>query len=278
VRELFARTAGYLASHGVPSARLDAEVLLGHVLGLSRLELYRDAGRPVTREQDARYRALARSRACERVPVAYLTGEREFWSHAFRVTRDVLIPRPETELLVQVAAGLAPRRVAEVGVGSGAVAGALARELPEARIVGIDVSAPALAVAAANLERLRVADRVGLVQGDGTAPLSGPFDLIVSNPPYVPSGEIAGLAPELRHEPRLALDGGPDGLDFVRRLAREAPDLAPGGDLVLEIGAGQAAAACDLLRSAGAERVRRHRDLAGIERVIEARLPAAGGA
>ena len=275
--ELVSRTAGYFERHGIDRPRLDAEVLLAHVLGLSRIDLYVHFERPVGAGERDRYRELVRSRARDRVPVAYLTGEQEFWSRPFLVTPEVLIPRPETELLVRCAADLAPRRVAEVGVGSGAVAGALACELPEAEIAAVDCCEAALAVAAENLERLGVADRITLLCGNCTEPLSGTFDLLVSNPPYVPTDALAGLQPEVRHEPRLALDGGPDGLDLVRRLAERAPALVPGGWLLLEIGCGQTAAVADLLRDAGACEVAVEKDLAGIERVMRARFPAEDG-
>ena len=162
---LVAQTAAYFAKRGVESARLDAELLLAHALGVSRLDLYLDFERRVAPDALERYRQLVGARARERVPVAYLTGEREFWSRVFRVTRDVLIPRPETELLVRVIKDLAPRRIAEVGVGSGVVIGTLACELPDAELVGIDCSAPALAIARENLKRLGVLERVDLVCG-----------------------------------------------------------------------------------------------------------------
>lgn len=272
--DLVSRTAGYFERYGVERPRLDAEVLLAHVLGLSRIDLYVQFERPVSTDERDRYRELVRSRARDRMPVAYLTGEREFWSRPFRVTPEVLIPRPETELLVRCAADLAPRRVAEIGTGSGAVAAALACELPEAEITAVDCSEGALAVAAENLERLGVADRVTLVAGNCTEPLSGTYDALVSNPPYIPSDVLEGLEPEVRHEPRLALDGGSDGLDLLRRLAASAPALVPGGWLLLEIGCGQAEAVAGLLNDAGAMEVAAEKDLAGIERVLRARFPA----
>ncbi len=274
--ELVSRTAGYFERHGIDRPRLDAEVLLAHVLGLSRIDLYVHFERPVSPDERDRYRELVRSRARDRMPVAYLTGEQEFWSRPFRVTPEVLIPRPETELLVRCAADLRPRRVAEIGTGSGAVAVALACELPGAEIVAVDCSEAALEVARQNLERLGVADRVTLLCGNCTDPLAGTFDVLVSNPPYVPSEVLAGLEPEVRHEPRLALDGGPDGLDLLRRLAESAPALVPGGWLLLEIGCGQAEAVTSLLRDAGALEVAAEKDLAGIERVMRARFPGRG--
>jgi release factor glutamine methyltransferase len=274
---LVSRTSRYFEERGVESPRLDAELLLAHALGVSRLELYLDFERTVAGDALERYRSLVAARARERVPVAYLTGQREFWSRAFRVTRDVLIPRPDTELLVRVVKDLAPRRIAEVGVGSGAVIGTLACELPDAELVGIDCCEAALAVAHENLKDLGIAERVALARGDGPEALAGRFDALVSNPPYVPTGDLEGLEPELGHEPRLALDGGPDGLDLVRRLVAAAPALVPGGSLVLEIGLGQAPEVRTLLENSGASDLETHRDLGGVERVVSARFPAEGG-
>ncbi len=266
-------TTEFFKKHELASPRLDAELLLAHVLELSRMDLYLAFDQPVAAGDRTRYRELVRRRAKERCPVAYLTGVREFWSMEFTVTPDVLIPRPETETLVRVAVELAPRRIVELGIGSGCVSAALARELPDAEIVAIDCSREALEVARQNLTRLGFADRVRLIEASSLAGLPGPFDLVVSNPPYVRADELDGLAPELRHEPRVALDGGLDGLDAVRRLCLEAP-LALGrpGSLALEIGFGQADAVEKLLREAGAEVVRTFPDLAGIPRVILGRF------
>lgn len=266
-------TADFFKQHGVPSARLDAELLLAHTLGAKRMDLYMTFDRPVAEAERARFRELVRRRAKERCPVAYLTETREFWSLPFRVTPDVLIPRPETELLVKTAVDLKPRRVVELGVGSGCVSAALARELPDVEIVAIDCSAAALEIARENLVRHDLAERVTLLEASGLAGLPGPFDLVLSNPPYVPGGDLAGLAPELAHEPRVALDGGPDGLHVVRRICAEAPGvLERPGWLALEIGAGQADAVAELLRAAGAAEVERYDDLAGITRVIAGRF------
>jgi release factor glutamine methyltransferase len=266
---------GYLREHGVPGPRLDAEVLLAHVLRVERERLYRDPGRTLSEPERERYRQLARRRARQRVPVAYLVGAREFWSHQFTVTPDVLIPRPETERLVEVALALAHshpiREILEIGVGSGVLAGAIALELPAVRLVALDRSRPALAVARRNLERLGVSQRVTLIQADITEGLRGPFDLVVSNPPYVPSRGLRDLAPEVRHEPVLALDGGADGLAPIRRMVKELPALlARPGYVALEVGDGQAAKVCELLTGAGAGRLETHRDLAGVERVVAA--------
>jgi len=271
--ELVRWTTDYFKSHGVESPRLDAEVLLAHALGARRIDLYLRFDQPLEAHERAVFRELVRRRASERVPVAYLTGSREFWSRSLRVAPGVLIPRPETEGLVQLAAKLAPRRAADIGIGSGAIALALALELPEVEITGVDVSEAALAIARENLTAHGVADRVALVAGDGLEPLTGRFDLIASNPPYVPSGELEGLAPELRHEPRVALDGGADGLDVIRALAAGAREkLVAGGHLLLEIAPDQAARTRELLAAGGAAHVEIHPDLAGRERVALARF------
>ena len=268
-----------LAEAGVAEPRADAEVLLAHALGTSRAGVVAHARDPLGAPAAARFAALLARRA-GREPVAQLVGEREFWSLPFAVDRRVLVPRPESELVVETALALAPaaRRVLDVGTGSGALAVALARELPRAGVVALDRSAEALAVARANVARL--APRVRLVRADLGAPFAAAsFDLVVSNPPYVATAALAELAPEVReHEPRLALDGGPDGLDSLRALLAEVPRvLVAGGWLVLEMGAGQAAA---VTRAADARGcwcgARILRDAAGIERVLAVRLERAG--
>jgi len=275
--------AARLAAAGCPEARADAEVLLAHVLGVRRAQLFIDRDAPLEETSQARFdRLLARRLARE--PTAYVTGLREFWSLPFRVTRAVLIPRPETETLVEealarvdcLAAERGPDRsvrVVDVGTGSGCVAVALARERARVSVLAIDRSARALAVARQNAEINGVADRVILARGDLLAGVSG-ADLVVSNPPYVTQSEWKALPPEIRDfEPASALRGGKDGLAFYRRLAREAPGaLKAGGFLALEVGAGQAAAVCGLVGSGGhfaALHVRK--DLSGIPRVVSAR-------
>ncbi|MFQ5697353.1 MAG: peptide chain release factor N(5)-glutamine methyltransferase [Myxococcota bacterium] len=276
--ELVRWTTDYFGRSGIPSPRLDAELLLAHVLELERLDLYLHFDRVVRPAEREAYRALVRRRASERVPIAYLTGRREFWSLPLRVTPDVLVPRPETETLVRAVIELAPGRIAEVGTGSGAIAAALATELPDLEVVATDISKAALEVARANLERLGLGERVSLRLGDGLAPLgTETFDAIVSNPPYIPSGQIEGLAPELSHEPRGSLDGGCDGLALIARLVSGGPlRLSPGGSLVLEIGEGQAPSVQQQLEAAGALWVRVRDDLAGIPRVVVARFGEAG--
>jgi len=285
VLELLRWTAGHFAERGIPTPRLDAECLLAHALGVDRLRLYLDYDKPVTRPERDGFRDLVRRRANQRVPVAQLTGSREFWSLALRVTPDVLVPRPETETLVAVALELLPdpeaaAAVADLGTGSGAVALALARERPRARVTATDRSPEALAVAEANARQLGVAERVRLVAGDLWSPVAGQrFDLVVSNPPYLAESEVAGLAPELGHEPRGALVAGPEGTEVLGRLVAGAPEhLRPGGALAVEIAPAQAEAVTAACRRAGLEAVEIHRDLAGRERVVAARAPGEAGA
>jgi release factor glutamine methyltransferase len=277
VLDLLRWTTDHFASRGIDTPRLDAEVLLAYALECDRLRLYLEYEKPVEEPERARFRELVQRRADERIPVALLTGTREFWSLSFEVTPDVLVPRPETETLVTAALERLPDaeaelRVLDVGTGSGAVALALASERPKARVVATDISAAALAVAGRNAERLGLADRVAFAEGDLFEPLAGErFDLVISNPPYIGRGEADGLAPELRHEPESALYAGADGLEVLRRLVAEASDyLEAGGVLALEIDPRQAPALLQLCSDAGWRDVRTHRDLAGRERAVSA--------
>lgn len=393
VRRVLQWTQQRFTARGLGSPRLDAELLLGHSLGWPRVKLYTNYDQPLAADELGRYRELIRRRLGGE-PVAYLTGEKEFYSLNLQVTDAVLIPRPETELLVEVALAMlppppggepaeaepelpddiqadiqpdiqpelqadiqpapqqvpaepgvaltvhyedpapepaddpkstseadesavavhlpegsaraaapavAPRRgrqknqadasraapaaahpggepaivvVADVGTGSGAVALALKHSRPELRVQAIDQCAAALQVAAQNAERLKLP--IEFFHGDLLTPLPPPLrlDLITANLPYIPSADIAALAPEVHAEPPAALDGGPDGLDVIRRLIAMAPRrLRPGGALLLEIGAGQHQAVEALLQAAGFTQIKSHRDLAQIERVVSGRLP-----
>jgi release factor glutamine methyltransferase len=252
-----------LTAAGVDSPRLDAEVLLAHVLGVDRSALYMDPARELTGEQARAFMDAIRRRR-EREPVAYITGTRGFRHIQLAVDRRVLIPRPETEHVVEAALSLPPgTRVVDVGTGSGAIALALKHERPDLEITATDVSPDALAVARANAERLGL--EIELVRGDllGGA---GEVDAVVSNPPYVE--DAAQLAPEIvRHEPALALRAGPDGLDVLRRLVPAA--AARGAALLaVELGAGQAAAVEAFAGEAGFSRTERRADLASIDRVV----------
>lgn len=274
--ELTRLAAGYLREKGVEGARLDAELLLAHALGVPRLQLYLQFEKPLEEAEVSAYRELVRRRA-RREPAAYLTGVKEFWSLPLRVDPRVLVPRPETERLVEAAlerASAEEGRLLDLGTGSGAIALAFLSERRGWSAVGVDASAGALEVAAANAGALGLAERFEARLGDLFAPASGErFDLVVSNPPYVPRGDLDGLEPEVaRFEPRAALDGGPDGLDVLRRIADRAPaHLAPGGWLALEFGIGQAEAVRELLAAAGLAEIAILDDYAGIPRVAVGR-------
>jgi len=264
-------TAGYLREKGIEESRLDAELLLSDALGLDRVGLYLNYDRPLTAAELDLFRKGV-SRRAKREPLQYILGRVEFWSLPFVVTPAVLIPRPDTEILVEEALKRANAEAAilDVGTGSGAIAVALAHELPEAAVEGVDISPEALEVASKNARRNGVDGRVRFRKADlGSLP-EGPFDLIVSNPPYIPGGELAALMPEVRDfEPRLALDGGGDGLDCFRLLARQGPSrLRSGGWLLLETGVGQASAVQELLIEAGLLDVFSRNDYAGIPRVV----------
>jgi release factor glutamine methyltransferase len=261
------------------SARLDAEVLLAYVLGLPRSALIAHAEQRIEPLAAARYRALLARRA-EGEPVAYLVGEREFWSLCVAVSPATLIPRPETELVVERALALLPVTLAEaaevsvadLGTGCGAIALALAHARPQWRLLASDNCAAALQVARANAQRLG-AHRIEFIEGDWFAPLAARrFHAILSNPPYVAAGNPSLRA--LRYEPMTALSPGPTGLEALRHLIAMAPAcLAPGGWLVLEHGADQAREVAAALVASGYARVRCHRDLAGRDRVSEAQWP-----
>jgi release factor glutamine methyltransferase len=293
VLEIVRWTTTRFSQRGLASPRLDAEILVAHTLGITRVQLYVQYDRPLEAAELAGMRELVKRRQAGE-SVAYIIGKKEFFGIELGVDARVLVPRPDTETLVdEVLARLAaatgglgeaiaadlPRalRVADVGTGSGAVAIAIAKTgvrsaaetRPALEVMASDVSPDALAVARANAERHGAA--ITFVEGDLDAPLAAlaPFDVIAANLPYVASGDIDGLPPEVRVEPRLALDGGADGLALVRRLVAAAPGLLrAGGSLALEIGAGQAAATAELLSAAGFTDIRRRRDLGEIERVV----------
>jgi len=275
---------------GSRSPRLDAELLLARVLDVPRAGLFREPDRELTADEAAGFEDLLRRRLA-REPVAYITGWRSFRTIDLEVTPDVLIPRPETETLVEVALealaamplhGPDPQDeplALDVGTGSGCVALALAAEDPFVRVVATDVESGALAVARRNAARLGLARRVEFVLSDLFADVGErPFDLVVSNPPYIPADEYVALEPNVRdYEPRRALYGGVDGLDVYRRLVPGAALLLrPGGTLAVEVGAGQADAVAGVIAAAGAfETAERRDDLSGITRVVCARRRAA---
>ena len=268
-----------LRAAGVSSPHLDARLLVCHALGIERSALFSHPERILAPAERAAIDQLAQRRL-GREPMSHVLGRREFWSLDFRVTADTLDPRPDTETVVEAALDYTrdrtrPWRVLDFGTGSGCILLSLLTELPQATGVGVDIGAATLAVAADNARRLGLADRVRFVQGDWGAGVDGSFDLIVSNPPYIPDGDIAGLEAEVaRFEPRRALAGGPDGLDCYRVLAPQiARLLVPGGEAALEVGLGQDPMVAALLEQAGLALRGVRRDLAGIARVVVAGKP-----
>ena len=249
--EVLRGTERYLADRGVENPRLNAEHLLAHALGLKRMELYLQFDRPLTETERAPLRDLVKRRGT-REPLQHVLGTAEFHGRAFACDKRALVPRPETEQLVELAVKLAKAHAAptllDIGTGSGVIALTLALEIPSATVHGTDLSPDALALSAENAARHALTDRVTFHQADLLPPGAAKFDLIIANLPYIPADEIAALSPEVRQDPHTALDGGPDGLDLIRRLIDTAPDrLAPGGALLLEIGAGQTDAVNALL-------------------------------
>lgn len=269
-------------SRGLPSPRLDAELLLSMVLGIDRIKIITDDTRPLSRDELARYKALIlRRRAHE--PIAYLRGEREFYGRSFNVTRDVLIPRPDTEVLVEVAlrrtrARNLFARVVDVCTGSGCVAITLAKERPTWRIGAFDLSPQALEVAKRNAQRLGGLQALFFRAGDLLAPLGEPrpvLDLITANPPYIPEAELSTLDADVRDfEPHLALSGGDDGFSVTRRLVPDAfARLVPGGVLATEIMAGTSTQVIELFERAGFGSIEMSRDYAGHDRVVSGVKP-----
>lgn len=283
--EYLTLASDHLGGKGVGSARLDAELLLAHVLGMSRVQLYTNYDRPLAKAEVDRFRELLRRRAL-REPVAYILGKREFWSLEMEVDRRVLIPRPETETLVEAALGAlrgmrsrngSGLRVLDVGTGSGAIAVALAVELPCVTVVATDLTAAALEVAPRNAARHGVTDRIEFRQGDLYEALAAGevFDVVVSNPPYCRQAELADMDPEARDwEPLTALVSGSDGMQVTERLVgRAAEFLRADGCLLFEVGT-QVQSARDLLARDGWREIRVLPDLAGRSRVLAARPPA----
>jgi release factor glutamine methyltransferase len=273
VRSLLESARQRLANAGCDKPGLDAEVLLAHTLHKDRSWLYAHPLEiPSQHHLDEFYRLLTRRE--RREPVAYLTGHKAFFALEFQVNQYVLIPRPETELLVETAIQMASRSfssIADVGTGSGCIAIALAKNVAEASFFAVDVSPQALQLAQKNAARHGVADRISFLEGDLLQPLPGPVDLIVSNPPYVSDEELRAAAPEInQYEPPLALAGGHDGLEIIRQLLPQAKDkLKPGGSLLVEIGASQGPAATDLVNSHfPAASVQIKKDLAGLDRLL----------
>jgi release factor glutamine methyltransferase len=262
------RARDILAGSGIKDAPLEAELLLKHALKISRARLYTELERQLTPQEEQNFWKLV-ERRCSGEPTAYITKSREFYGLDFYVDPRVLIPRPESELLVEAALKLAkdhsPATIADIGTGCGAIAVSLALELPQAKIYATDISAPALEVANVNCRRHGVADRIHLLQGDMLEPLPEPVELIVANLPYVKQSELNS-----HFEPRLALDGGAEGTERIGRLCRQADaKLKSGGFLLLEIGQGQKEAVTSFLHNPFPEgEIEVTTDLSGIERVI----------
>ncbi len=279
VVDVLLRTERFLRERGVDTPRLEAELLIGDVLKLSRMQLYLAHDRPLDLNELEHLRGLVARRG-KREPLAYIVGSQPFHAIDLAIVPGVLIPRQDTETLVEAAiewfgAATDPLYVADVGCGSGAVGLALAHRLPHLRLYATDRSDIALQLTRQNRDALGMAQRVAVLEGDllNAVPLDRPIDWVVSNPPYIPSSEIPGLQPEVsQYEPRLALDGGLDGLDVYRRLLPEAAKRARRGCLV-EVGQRQAAQVSDLMRRAGFSSINVWNDLAGIARVVGGRHP-----
>jgi release factor glutamine methyltransferase len=285
IGRLLSWTTKYLGDHGAESPRLDAEVLLAHALDCARIELYTRFAETVSDAVRAAYRELLRRRAAHE-PVAYLVGHKEFFSLDFEVGPDVLIPRPDSEFVILEFVRLARDRpavtVVDVGAGSGNLSVAAARQHAGARVIAIDLSAAALAIARRNAERHGVADRIEFLEGDLLSPLptDSQADFLISNPPYIPTEELDRLPEGVRrYEPRWAIDGGPGGLDVVGRLIHGAAEhLKPDGQFILEIGAPQESAVRQRMEATGAFELRPTiRDYAGHPRVVSATRRAENG-
>lgn len=284
IKETLVWAAEYLHSHNIPDPRLEAEYILAYVLNCKRLDLYLNFDKPLHRGELEAFRDLA-GRRVRREPSQYIIGEQEFRSLTLKVTRDVLIPRPETELIVEEAIKILTRSpierpvIIDLCTGGGCIAISAVKEFPSCRVYALDLSENALEVARENAGRYGLADKITFLKGDLFEPvkelgLEGKVSMILSNPPYVPDGELDKLQPEIRYyEPIVALDGGEDGLDFYRRIIAESPlYLYGGGFLILEMGYKQAKGIYSLLNDSGFYNdIEIKKDLAGIERVIKAR-------
>lgn len=267
-------TRQYFGEKGVENPRLDAEVLLSHILKKDRLYLYVHFDQPLEESELAAFRVAVKKRAA-RLPIAYITGSKEFMGLDFQVTSAVLIPRPDTEILVETALQRLKEtdnpQILDLGTGSGAICVSMLANLPSAKATTVDISPAALVIAKENAERHQVATRLTFCQGDLFAPVEGQrFTGILSNPPYIPEGDMAGLTPEVRQEPNLALVGGKDGLDFYRRIINEGKNyLAPGGFIALEVGIHQARQVAAIAEQTGFFKVSEIvKDYGGIERVV----------
>ena len=315
LRDILNWAAEYLKSHNIPSARLDSEVLLSFVLNKDRTYLYVNSETRIQKSEVRRFKEFIERRGMME-PVSYITGEKEFWSLKFKVTKDTLIPRPETEVLVQTVLDIIrsqksevrsqkseaclerslkvknlqspifnPIRILDIGTGSGNIAVSIAKESPESHVFTVDKSDSALSVAKENAIIHNVAGRITFLKGDLCIPFNPPsppfvkggkeglFDIIVSNPPYIPTGDIEGLMPEVRDwEPRWALDGGKDGLEIIQKIIKDAPlFLESGGFIAMEIGFGQYEEVSRIISDIDKfHNIKTIKDLSGIERVVTA--------
>ena len=278
IQKILNWTEGFFKDRQIDTPRLDAEILLAHVIKMERFYLYVNFDQVLKPEQLAQYRELITKRV-QRVPVAYLVGSKAFMSLNFKVNRDVLIPRPDTETLVNYATEKLRKmsgelKVADIGTGSGAIGISILRFVKNSIVSAVDISEKAIEIATTNADLNKVTDRIKFYTGDLLKPLTGQkFKAVLSNPPYIPNKVVKTLQPEVaQYEPKLALEGGEDGLDFYRRLVKDAPDfIEEGGFLAVEIGINQAAAVKNLIESDGRLKdIESRKDLAGIERVIAA--------
>ena len=291
IRDILNWAAEYLKSLNIPSDRLDSEVLLSFVLNKDRTYLYANSEKPILPEEHKKFKELIERRG-RREPLSYITGEKEFWSLKFKVSRDTLIPRPETEILVQTVLDIIRSQwsvvsgqlnILDIGTGSGNIAVSIAKESPESHVFTVDKSDSALSVAKENAEIHGVAERITFLKGDlydlrlenskFQIPNSKLYDIIVSNPPYIPTGDIEGLMPEVRDwEPRWALDGGKDGLEIIQKIIKDAPlFLKSKGFLAMEIGFGQSEEVSRIISETDKfDNIKTIKDLSGIERVVTA--------
>lgn len=279
--QVMRKTEDFLRKKGIPSPRLEAELLLAKVLSISRTQIYLSHDRPLFPSELDALRPLVLRRG-GREPLSWILGERAFHKISLHIEPGVLDPRPDTETLVDAALAVIPEGdpgpvfVADIGCGSGAVGLAIASARPQVRLFAVDLDETAIRVTKHNVERLGLTQRAAVLKGDLLQPIpaSRGIDWVVSNPPYIDSGVLPTLQPEVsKHEPKLALDGGPDGLQVIRRLVEAARERARAG-LMLEVGHDQAARVADLMRRAGFVSLETRRDLGGIERVVSGRIPA----
>lgn len=277
VAEVLKAASDKFLAENIENPRLDAEILLAHVLNCRRLDFYIDAEKILPLEKIMRFNELV-NRRLEKIPVAYLIGKREFMGLSFAVDENVLIPRPDTEILTEFVGeylrGLDNPIFADIGTGSGAICVSILKFVKNSRACAVDVSQNALNVAKFNAQKFNVDDRAEFFFGDLFSPLNGKiFDAIVSNPPYIPTNDLKTLQAEVKREPKLALDGGSDGLNFYRRIISDAPKfLRAGGLLAVEVGINQSIAVKNLFARAGFVDIEILHDLSGIERVVAAKF------